>query len=79
MLQDAGFVPSCASLLLCYAFSALTGLMIMEVNINTVCELGAGSTSMQVRSTATKRLYLQVQCRRPCAIYFACSQQLQPR
>jgi tyrosine-specific transport protein len=46
-VQDAGFVPSSAALLGCYAFSALTGLMIMEVNINTVCELGAGAISMQ--------------------------------
>ena len=47
VMQGAGFVPASASLLGCYAFSALTGLMIMEVNLNTVCELGAGAVSMQ--------------------------------
>jgi hypothetical protein len=47
-VQDAGFVPSCATLFGCYLFSAMTGLFITEVNINTVCELGAGAVSLQV-------------------------------
>jgi tyrosine-specific transport protein len=48
-VQDAGFVPSCATLLVFYAFSLLTGMMVTEVNINTVCELGNGAVSLQVR------------------------------
>jgi hypothetical protein len=86
--KDAGFVPSCAVLLGCYFFSAVTGLFITEVcsfacmssravvgvhvapatppcppavllishsliqvNINTVCELGSGAVSLQVRTS----------------------------
>ena len=33
--KDAGFVPSCAALLGCYLFSAMTGLFITEVSHST--------------------------------------------
>lgn len=46
-VQEAGFGPSCATLLVFYLFSVAAGLMIVEVNINTVCELGNGATSLQ--------------------------------
>lgn len=47
-MQEAGFVPSAATLLVFYAFNALAGLMVVEVYANTVCERGAGAVSMQV-------------------------------
>jgi tyrosine-specific transport protein len=46
-------VPSCATLLFFYAFSAAAGFMLMEVNINTVCELGGGAISLQSMVTRT--------------------------
>ena len=49
-MQEAGFIPSVITLAIFYVFSALTGLMVLEVNANTVCEQGAGAVSMQVRA-----------------------------
>ena len=40
-------MPSCTALVAFYAFSVVSGLMIMEVNINTVCALGSGGVSTQ--------------------------------
>lgn len=48
-MQTAGFVPSCSALLTFYAFSVVSGLLLAEVNINTMCELGGGAVSLQVR------------------------------
>eukprot|EP00892_Ulva_mutabilis_P010671 jgi/Ulvmu1/7977/UM004_0210.1 len=45
--KEAGFGPSCVTLVGFYMFSAISGLFLTEVNINTVCELGGGAVSLQ--------------------------------
>ena len=39
----AGFLPSAAALTGCWAYAVVTGLLIAEVSVNTMCELGSGS------------------------------------
>jgi len=38
---EAGFAASSTALTACCIYSMVTGLLIAEVNINTLCELGA--------------------------------------
>ena len=40
-------MPATTTLIGFYVFSVVSGLMIMEVNINTVCALGSGGVSTQ--------------------------------
>jgi len=44
--QDAGYLPSSAVILGCWAFSCVTGLLLAETNIRLMCELGRGGVSM---------------------------------
>lgn len=39
----AGFIPSAVALTGCSAYAVVTGLLIAEVSVNTMCELGSGS------------------------------------
>ena len=40
--QASGFAASSAALTACCLFNIITGLLVAEVNINTLCEIGAG-------------------------------------
>ncbi|KAJ7550995.1 hypothetical protein O6H91_07G128600 [Diphasiastrum complanatum] len=44
--QDAGFLPSSLACLLCWFYMVATGLLVAEVNVNTMCELGSGGVSL---------------------------------
>ncbi|KAK4275785.1 hypothetical protein QN277_018810 [Acacia crassicarpa] len=44
--QEAGFLASAVVCILCWVFMVVTGLLIAEVNINTMCELGSGGVSL---------------------------------
>lgn len=44
--QSSGFVASTAALIGVCVFSVVTGLLIAEVNLNTMCELGSGGVSL---------------------------------
>ncbi|KAL3677507.1 hypothetical protein R1sor_027455 [Riccia sorocarpa] len=44
--QDAGFLASSATVVTCWLYMVGTGLLIAEVNVNTMCELGAGGVSI---------------------------------
>eukprot|EP00850_Spirogloea_muscicola_P019928 SM000202S05899 [mRNA] locus=s202:101147:103919:- [translate_table: standard] len=44
--QEAGFLPSAAACIGCWLFMVITGLLIAEVNVNTMCELGSGGVSL---------------------------------
>ena len=42
--QDAGYLPSSAVILGCWAFSCVTGLLLAETNIRLMCALGRGQS-----------------------------------
>ncbi|KAG8388904.1 hypothetical protein BUALT_Bualt02G0173800 [Buddleja alternifolia] len=44
--QEAGFLASAVTCILCWIFMVVTGLLIAEVNVNTMCELGSGGVSL---------------------------------
>ncbi|KAG4129858.1 hypothetical protein ERO13_D09G106200v2 [Gossypium hirsutum] len=44
--QDSGFLASTVACILCWVFMVATGLLIAEVNVNTMCELGSGGVSL---------------------------------
>ncbi|KAK5803712.1 hypothetical protein PVK06_031361 [Gossypium arboreum] len=44
--QDSGFLASAVACILCWFFMVATGLLIAEVNVNTMCELGSGGVSL---------------------------------
>ncbi|KAK6153191.1 hypothetical protein DH2020_012830 [Rehmannia glutinosa] len=44
--QDAGFLASAVTCILCWIFMVISGLLIAEVNVNTMCELGSGGVSL---------------------------------
>ncbi|KAF8039652.1 hypothetical protein BT93_B2004 [Corymbia citriodora subsp. variegata] len=40
--QESGFVASAVTCIFCWIFMVATGLLVAEVNVNTMCELGSG-------------------------------------
>ncbi|XP_020579999.1 uncharacterized protein LOC110024399 isoform X3 [Phalaenopsis equestris] len=44
--QEAGFLASAITCILCWIYMVVTGLLIAEVNLNTMCELGSGGVSL---------------------------------
>ncbi|XP_061344695.1 uncharacterized protein LOC133290604 isoform X1 [Gastrolobium bilobum] len=44
--QEAGFLASAVTCILCWIFMVVTGLLIAEVNVRTMCELGSGGVSL---------------------------------
>lgn len=44
--QKSGFLASAVICILCWMFMVLTGLLIAEVNVKTMCELGSGGVSL---------------------------------
>ncbi|KAM0954056.1 putative amino acid/polyamine transporter 2 [Dioscorea sansibarensis] len=44
--QEAGFLASSVTCILCWIYMVVTGLLITEVNVNTMCELGSGGVSL---------------------------------
>ncbi|XP_020528320.1 uncharacterized protein LOC18442844 isoform X2 [Amborella trichopoda] len=44
--QEAGFFASALTCFLCWIYMVVTGLLIAEVNVNTMCELGSGCVSL---------------------------------
>ncbi|KAL3611021.1 hypothetical protein D5086_002041 [Populus alba] len=46
--QESGFLASSVACILCWIFMVTTGLLIAEVNVNTMCELGSGGVSLLV-------------------------------
>ncbi|XP_051134287.1 uncharacterized protein LOC127253650 isoform X2 [Andrographis paniculata] len=44
--QESGFIASALICILCWIFMVVTGLLIAEVNVNTMCELGSGGVSL---------------------------------
>uniref|UniRef100_A0A7N0V0Q0 Tyrosine-specific transport protein n=2 Tax=Kalanchoe fedtschenkoi TaxID=63787 RepID=A0A7N0V0Q0_KALFE len=44
--QEAGFLASAVTCICCWVFMVVTGLLIAEVNVRTMCELGSGGVSL---------------------------------
>ncbi|XP_057441465.1 uncharacterized protein LOC130733339 isoform X2 [Lotus japonicus] len=44
--QEAGFLASAVTCIFCWAFMVVTGLLVAEVNVSTMCELGSGGVSL---------------------------------
>ncbi|KAI4383710.1 hypothetical protein MLD38_009516 [Melastoma candidum] len=44
--QESGFLASAVTCVVCWVFMVATGLLIAEVNVNTMCELGSGGVSL---------------------------------
>ncbi|OWM73563.1 hypothetical protein CDL15_Pgr026662 [Punica granatum] len=44
--QESGFLASAVTCIICWVFMVATGLLIAEVNVNTMCELGSGGVSL---------------------------------
>ncbi|KAL8055654.1 hypothetical protein ABFS82_04G068900 [Erythranthe guttata] len=44
--QEAGFLASAVTCISCWMYMVVTGLLIAEVNVNTMCELGSGGVSL---------------------------------
>ncbi|KAH9314068.1 hypothetical protein KI387_022695, partial [Taxus chinensis] len=44
--QEAGFLASAVTCLVCWLYMVITGLLVAEVNVNTMCELGSGGVSL---------------------------------
>ncbi|XP_047317785.1 tyrosine-specific transport system-like [Impatiens glandulifera] len=44
--QEEGFLASALVCILCWAYMVVTGLLVAEVNIKTMCELGSGGVSL---------------------------------
>ncbi|XP_073139260.1 uncharacterized protein [Henckelia pumila] len=51
--QDSGFLASAVTCVLCWIFMVVTGLLIAEVNVNTMRELGSGGVSLVSMSMRT--------------------------
>ncbi|KAJ0021194.1 hypothetical protein Pint_31538 [Pistacia integerrima] len=46
--QESGFLASTVACILCSIFMVATGLLIAEVNVITMCELGSGGVSLVI-------------------------------
>ncbi|XP_010420758.1 PREDICTED: uncharacterized protein LOC104706282 [Camelina sativa] len=44
--QESGFLASAVACIFCWAFMVVTGLLVAEVNVNTMSELGSGGVSL---------------------------------
>ncbi|KAK9273440.1 hypothetical protein L1049_018250 [Liquidambar formosana] len=70
--QDSGFLASAVTCILCWVYMVVTGLLIAEVNVNTMCELGSGGVSlvsMAMRTLGTAGV--QVACWSYIFIHYA--------
>ncbi|XP_077254114.1 tryptophan/tyrosine permease isoform X2 [Tasmannia lanceolata] len=70
--QEAGFVASSITCILCWIYMVVTGLLIAEVNVNTMCELGSGGVSLVSMAMRTLgKVGVQVACWSYIFIHYA--------
>ncbi|KAJ8750312.1 hypothetical protein K2173_014227 [Erythroxylum novogranatense] len=70
--QESGFLASAVACIVCWVYMVATGLLIAEVNVNTMCELGSGGVSlvsMAMRTLGTAGV--QVACWSYIFIHYA--------
>ncbi|KAK2641048.1 hypothetical protein Ddye_022811 [Dipteronia dyeriana] len=67
--QESGFLASAVACILCWIFMVVTGLLIAEVIVNTMCELGSGGVSLVSMAKRTLgTVGVQIAC--ICGLYF---------
>ncbi|KAL0285304.1 UNVERIFIED_CONTAM: Tyrosine-specific transport protein [Sesamum calycinum] len=70
--QEAGFLASAIICILCWIFMVVSGLLIAEVNVNTMCELGSGGVSLVSMAKRTLgNVGVQVACWSYIFIHYA--------
>eukprot|EP00268_Persea_americana_P035922 TRINITY_DN3540_c0_g1_i17.p1 TRINITY_DN3540_c0_g1~~TRINITY_DN3540_c0_g1_i17.p1 ORF type:complete len:291 (+),score=43.50 TRINITY_DN3540_c0_g1_i17:59-874(+) len=70
--QEAGFLASAITCILCWMYMVVTGLLVAEVNVNTMCELGSGGVSLVSMAMRTLgKLGVQVACWSYIFIHYA--------
>ncbi|XP_072975818.1 uncharacterized protein [Typha angustifolia] len=70
--QEAGFLASALTCILCWIYMVVTGLLIAEVNVNTMCELGSGGVSLVSMAMRTiGRVGVQAACWSYIFIHYA--------
>ncbi|KAL3752219.1 hypothetical protein ACJRO7_012951 [Eucalyptus globulus] len=70
--QNSGFIASAVTCIFCWIFMVATGLLIAEVNVNTMCELGSGGVSLVSMAMRTLgKLGVQVTCWSYIFIHYA--------
>ncbi|XP_058080006.1 uncharacterized protein LOC131228173 isoform X4 [Magnolia sinica] len=70
--QEAGFLASSITCILCWMYMVVTGLLIAEVNVNTMCELGSGGVSLVSMAERTLgKVGVQVACWSYIFIHYA--------
>ncbi|KAG0501411.1 hypothetical protein HPP92_001483 [Vanilla planifolia] len=70
--QEAGFLASAITCTLCWVYMVVTGLLIAEVNVNTMCELGSGGVSLVSMAMRTLgKVGVQVACWSYLFIHYA--------
>ncbi|RZC89217.1 hypothetical protein C5167_030911 [Papaver somniferum] len=63
--QEAGFLASAITCIFCWLYMVVSGLLLAEVNINTMCELGSGGVSLVSMAKRTLgSVGVQVACQR---------------
>ncbi|XP_042514198.1 tyrosine-specific transport protein-like isoform X1 [Macadamia integrifolia] len=70
--QEAGFLASAVTCVLCWIYMVVTGLLIAEVNVNTMCELGSGGVSLVSMAMRTLGKFgVQIACWSYIFIHYA--------
>ncbi|XP_007015321.2 PREDICTED: tyrosine-specific transport protein [Theobroma cacao] len=70
--QESGFLASAVACILCWIFMVATGLLIAEVNVNTMCELGSGGVSLVSMARRTLgSVGVQIACWSYISIHYA--------
>ncbi|KAL5766186.1 hypothetical protein ACOSP7_016803 [Xanthoceras sorbifolium] len=70
--QEAGFLASAVACIICWIFMVVTGLLVAEVNVSTMCKLGSGGVSlvsMAMRTLGT--VGVQITCWSYIFIHYA--------
>ncbi|XP_043721448.1 tyrosine-specific transport protein-like isoform X4 [Telopea speciosissima] len=70
--QEAGFLASAVTCVLCWMYMVVTGLLVAEVNVNTMCELGSGGVSLVSMAMRTLgKVGVQIACWSYIFIHYA--------
>ncbi|CAL0317552.1 unnamed protein product [Lupinus luteus] len=70
--QESGFLASAVTCIICWLFMVVTGLLVAEVNVNTMCELGSGGVSLVSMARRTLgEVGVQISCWSYIFIHYA--------
>ncbi|XP_040362906.1 tyrosine-specific transport protein isoform X3 [Rosa chinensis] len=70
--QESGFLASAITCIFCWAYMVVTGLLVAEVNVNTMSQLGSGSVSLVSMAMRTVgKVGVQIVCWTYIFIHYA--------